>query len=375
MREIETEDFPSISVIVPVRNSAKTISDLMDSLMNLEYDPKKLEIVVVDGNSTDGTCKIVRKYPVLLVDEEGKGLNAARNTGIKWSTGEIIAYTDGDCIVPSDWVVSIARNFRSPMVGFVGGNVEGHDKGDFLSIYMDETFFHAKPSFRWRKVDTRLNLLQFPAGCNMAFKRDALAKIDYFDERIEYGFDDLVPVEEVGAVGFRIILDPEVYVFHQHRTHLGNMLLQHFNYGRGGAKLIKAKRKASKLAQWFATYLIASTFSLSLTATLLVLGLLLNQRVPLEIALGGLTFFYSVLTVLYLETAVRTRRLRKMLFYPILDITRGVVFTLGGLTQLIRESIESNVSETIEIEYPLEFAQEVYPFISLGVEVDGRILC
>lgn len=374
MRENETERHPSISVIVPVRNSAKTIGDLLDSLMSLEYTPDRLEIVVVDGNSSDGTRKIVEEYPVLLVDEEGKGLNAARNTGIKWSTGEIVAYTDGDCVVPPDWARSIARNFRSPLVGFVGGNVEGYDKGNFLSIYMDETFFHAKPSFKWRKVDNRLNLLQFPAGCNMAFRRDALAKIDYFDERIEFGFDDLVPVEEVGDRGFRIILDPEVYVYHQHRTHLGEMLLQHFNYGRGGAKLIRAKRRESKLAQWFTTYLISSTFSLALTSALLTLGLLLNQRVPLEIALGGLTFFYAVLTVLYLETALRTRSLRKMLFYPILDITRGVVFTLGGVTQLFRERKESEESEHIEIEYPLELAQEVYPFVSLGRWVDERTL-
>ena len=373
MRENETKDPPSISVIIPVKNSANTIGDLMESLMGLEYDPGKLEIVVVDGDSSDGTRKIVGEYPVLLVDEEGKGLNAARNTGIKWSTGEIVAYTDGDCIVPPGWVRSIARNFRSPMVGFVGGNVEGYDKEDFLSIYMDETFFTVKPSFKGRKVATRLNLLRFPAGCNMAFRRDALAKIDYFDERIEYGFDDLIPVEEVGDKGFRIVLDPEVYVYHQHRTHLGNMLLQHFRYGRGGAKLMRAKR-LSKLAQWFTTYLISSTFSLALISALLALGLLLKQRVPLEIALGTFIFFHAVLTVLYLETAVRTRSLRKILFYPILDITRGVVFTLGGLTQLIREKRESDEREPTEFEYPLELPPDVHPVISLGTWVDERSL-
>jgi glycosyltransferase involved in cell wall biosynthesis len=373
MRGNETEDLPSISVIVPVRNSAKTIGDLLDSLMSLEYDPDKLEIVVVDGDSSDGTRKIVEEYPVLFVDEEGKGLNAARNTGIKWSTGEIVAYTDGDCVVPPGWARSIAKNFRSPMVGFVGGNVEGYDKGNFLSVYMDETFFQAKPSFKWRRVATRLNLRHFPAGCNMAFRRDALAKIDYFDERIEYGFDDLIPVEEVGDTGFQIVLDPEVYVYHQHRTLLGEMLLQHFSYGRGGARLMRVKRR-SKLAQWFTTYLISSTFSLALTSALLALGLLLKQPVPLEIALGTFTFFYAVLTVLYLQTALRTRSLRKMLFYPILDITRGVVFTLGGLTQLMKEPREPEESEPREIVYPLELARDIYPFISIRGWVDERAL-
>jgi glycosyltransferase involved in cell wall biosynthesis len=78
MRENETKDLPSISVIVPVKNSAKTIGDLMESLMSLEYDPGKLEILVVDGDSSDCTRKIVEEYPFLFVEEEGKGLNAAR---------------------------------------------------------------------------------------------------------------------------------------------------------------------------------------------------------------------------------------------------------------------------------------------------------
>jgi len=371
LRENETEDLPSISVIVPVRNSAKTIGDLLDSLIRLEYDPGKLEIVVVDGDSSDCTRKIVEEYPVLFVDEEGKGLNAARNTGIKWSTGEIVAYTDGDCVVPPDWARAITRNFQSPLVGFVGGNVEAYDKEDFLSIYMDETFFNTKPNFKRRRVATRLNLRHFPAGCNMAFRRDALAKIDYFDERIEYGFDDLIPVEEVGDTGFRIVLDPEVYVYHQHRTNIGDMLLQHFSYGRGGARLMRVKR-LSKLAQWFTAYLISSTFSLALTSTLLVLGLLLKQRVPLEIALGTFTFFYAVLTVLYLETAVRTRSPRKMLFYPILDITRGVVFTLGGLAQLLKEPSEPEESDRVEIVYSLELTRDLYPFISVRGWIDER---
>ena len=72
MREKGTEDRPSIFVIVPGRNSVRFIGDLLESLMSLEYDPNKLEIVMVDGNSSDGTWKIVGEYPVLLVDEEGR---------------------------------------------------------------------------------------------------------------------------------------------------------------------------------------------------------------------------------------------------------------------------------------------------------------
>jgi hypothetical protein len=63
-----------------------------------------------------------------------------------------------------------------------------------------------------------------------------------------------------------------------------------------------------------------------------------------------------------------------MLFYPILDITRGVVFTLGGLTQLMKEPREPEESEPREIVYPLELARDIYPFISIRGWVDERAL-
>jgi len=335
MGQSQDED-PLISIIVPVKNSARTVRDLMDSLMKLDYDRDKLEIIVVDGRSSDGTRKIVSDYPVLLVDEEGRGLNAARNTGIRWSTGQIIAYTDGDCVVPPDWAHAIVKNFRDPSVSFVGGLVRGYDPEGFLSNYMDETFFNAKPVFRWRREETNLSLLNFPAGCNMAFKRSALDKVNYFDERIDHGFDDLDPVEKLCSRGFKIVLDPEVSVNHQHRTSLREMLRQHFKYGRGGTLLIIAKR-ASKLAGWFTSYLITSTFAISAEIFLIFFGIWLKSWWPIWLGVNFAAIIFAILMTFYIETAFRTRSLSKLILYPALDVARGIFFTLGGIAQLFKE--------------------------------------
>ncbi len=88
----EKEFNPNVSIIVPVKNGATTIRELLESLMQIEYDRDKLEIIVVGGNSTDNTRKIASEYPVKILMEERPGLNAARNTGIKHSKGEIIAF-------------------------------------------------------------------------------------------------------------------------------------------------------------------------------------------------------------------------------------------------------------------------------------------
>jgi glycosyltransferase involved in cell wall biosynthesis len=327
----------SISVIVPVLNVAKTVRDLMESLMRLDYDDEKLEIIVVDGDSKDGTREIVQEYPFLLVQQEGKGLNAARNTGIKYSKGEIIAYTDGDCVVPPGWVKAIVANFRDPGVGFVGGTLEGYDKNEPLSNYMDETFFQVTPGFRFRIEGTDLRLLQFPAGANMAFSRDALARVDFFDENITYGFDDLEPVEEMGLKGFRIVLDPEVNVLHQHRSTLGGLMKQHFNYGRGGTLLLINKR-TSNLAYWFSSYMIFMTGMLAFFLFMMYLWHKIRHPLPLNLGLGSLGLFMLVIMLYYLPVSVSTGKPWKLLAYPVLDLLRGLAFAFGGVYQMFKST-------------------------------------
>ena len=337
----QSGDYPPLTVIVPVLNMSKTIRATMDSLMELEYSRDNLEIIVVDGFSKDATREIVGEYPVMMVDQEGSGLNAARNTGIKYSTGEFLAYTDGDCVVPSDWATKIIDNFEDPVIGFVGGTMEGYDKTSLLSNYMDESLFQATPGFHFRVETTELKLLQFPAGANMAFRRRALARVKYFDENITYGFDDLQPVEEMGFKGFRIILDPNVTIMHQHRSTLRDLLKQHFNYGRGGTLLMVHKR-VSVLASWHAGYLIFTSSLIAVLAFLLYIGFKINHPLPFNVAGGFLGVLTAFVTLYYLPAAVNKGKLWKLLIYPALDILRGRAFTLGGLYQL-GKSLGKNV--------------------------------
>jgi glycosyltransferase involved in cell wall biosynthesis len=334
---VQVSEYPSLSIIVPVLNMGRTIRETLDSLVNLDYPKNYIEIIVVDGKSRDNTRKIVGEYPVILVDQEGKGLNGARNTGIKYSSGEILAYTDGDCIVPSDWAKKIAINFMDPSIGFVGGTLKGYDSRNIYSNYMDESLYQSKPGFRIRVETTDLKLLEFPAGANMAFRRSALARVKFFDENISYGFDDLQPVEAMGFKGFRIVLDPEINILHQHRSTLKELLKQHFNYGRGGSLLIIHKR-TSILASWYAAYLIGSLALLSVLSFLLYLGLKINHPMPFNIAYGIVGIYWAFNTIYYLPISIRSG-LWKIIAYPALDILRGIAFTFGGLYQMLQSLV------------------------------------
>jgi glycosyltransferase involved in cell wall biosynthesis len=335
---VQVSEYPSLSIIIPVLNMDRTIRATLDSLMKLDYPQDKLEIIVVDGKSKDNTSKIIKEYPVLLIDQEGKGLNAARNTGIKYSTGEILAYTDGDCVVPRNWAKKIVGNFEDPFIGFVGGTMEGYDRRSILSNYMDESLFQSKPGFRIRIETTDLKLLQFPAGANMAFRRKALARVSFFDENITYGFDDLQPVEAMGLKGFRIVLDPEVNILHQHRSTMRELLKQHFNYGRGGSLLIIHKR-ASILASWYAAYLISTLALLSVLSFLLYIGFKINHPMPFNLAYGLVGIYWVLNTLYYLPVSIRSGKIWKIIIYPALDILRGFAFTFGGLYQMVQSLI------------------------------------
>jgi chlorobactene glucosyltransferase len=105
-------NFPPVSIILPVRNQARTVSDCVRSLVGLEYPNK--EIIVVDGGSTDGTRELVQKFAheITLVDEEPLpvgwvGKNWACHLGYKRSRGELLLFTDGDSVHATD---SLARS-------------------------------------------------------------------------------------------------------------------------------------------------------------------------------------------------------------------------------------------------------------------------
>ncbi|MBS7648907.1 glycosyltransferase, partial [Candidatus Bathyarchaeota archaeon] len=91
---------PFVSIIIPAFNSEATIKDLLESLMLLDYSKDNLEIIIVDGGSTDRTMEIAKSYPVRIIVESRKGINVARNAGVKSSKGEILVFTDSDCVIP-----------------------------------------------------------------------------------------------------------------------------------------------------------------------------------------------------------------------------------------------------------------------------------
>jgi glycosyltransferase involved in cell wall biosynthesis len=118
-----------ISVIIPTHNRKDLLRRCLAAATSQDYPD--YEVIVVDDGSTDGTGAMVRReFPQVryIRQERNRGPAAARNRGIKVATGEIIAFTDDDCLLPLDFLSRLADGYRRyPEVAGVGGYLEAPD--------------------------------------------------------------------------------------------------------------------------------------------------------------------------------------------------------------------------------------------------------
>lgn len=109
----------TITVIIPAYNEEKYLPKTLESLKHLKRVPD--EILVVDGGSTDQTAAIATQHGAHVRTVEHKGIGYARQMGLEAATGDIVAYTDADTIVPDDWLVKIEESLSRPGVSCVFG--------------------------------------------------------------------------------------------------------------------------------------------------------------------------------------------------------------------------------------------------------------
>lgn len=168
-----------ISVIVPFHNSEKYISDCVRGLLSQEYPAEGYEVIMVDNNSTDASAEIVRRYPrVKLVSEDKQGAYAARNRGLRDAMGEIIAFTDSDCVPSSDWLKEIELAMSDPAVGIVVGS-HGLDRNSF-SLSMLEDYENEKNNYIF---SSDIKELYYGYTRNMAVRKSLFDEIGPFIER------------------------------------------------------------------------------------------------------------------------------------------------------------------------------------------------
>jgi GT2 family glycosyltransferase len=209
---------PLVSVVVPVYRDHDRLARCLEALARQSYPAERREIVVVD-NAPD-PCRrpavLPASAPVRLVHEPRAGSYAARNRGIALARGDILAFTDADCIPEPDWMrAGVDRLAGDPRGGVAAGAVElfyaRPERPNVCELY------DALAAFRQETYVTRLG---FGATANLFASRAVLEVVGGFDPRLK-SQGDVEWGRRVAAAGYTMVYASEARVRHPARATLG----------------------------------------------------------------------------------------------------------------------------------------------------------
>ena len=163
-----------ISIIIPAFSAESTLHELLTSLTNSPYP--SFEIILVDDLSNDRTLEIAREFPCTIVTlKRRSGAGYARYAGIKYATGEIIAYLDSDCIPHPSFLDEINNNLKEEYAGIDGIYIHNPNPQDNINSFMLDQFNYKN----YRKE--HLGHVEILVGGACAFWKSAL------EQRKQYG--------------------------------------------------------------------------------------------------------------------------------------------------------------------------------------------
>ena len=227
---VKLPSYPKASVIVCSYNGGKTLDRCLSSLKVINYPD--YEVVLVDDGSTDDTPEIAARHPwVQNIRQENKGLSFARNVGAHASKGDVIVYTDSDCMADPDWLYYLIGTLLSGNFAGVGGPNISPPAENWVQACVS-----AAPGGPSHVLLTDVVAEHIP-GCNMAFHRWAFDQVGGFDHEYRKAGDDVDFCWRLQQSGGVIAFSPAAIVWHYRRFTLKAFRKQQEGYGEAESML------------------------------------------------------------------------------------------------------------------------------------------
>ncbi|NLA36150.1 MAG: glycosyltransferase family 2 protein [Actinobacteria bacterium] len=228
-----------VSVVVPTYNEERSVSTCLDSVLAQTWT--NLEVLVVDGGSTDRTREIVADYAavdprVRLVHNPRKTQPAAMNTAIDEVTAQWMVRVDAHSTVPPTYVERVMRHLGTGRWGGVGGRKDGvavTPAGRAIVAALGSKFGVGNSKYHHATEAEPVDHIPFGA-----YPVAVVRELGGWDEQIcaneDFEFD-----YRVRQSGRELLLDPEIVIFWQTREKLGDFFNQYRRYGRGKAMVLR----------------------------------------------------------------------------------------------------------------------------------------
>jgi glycosyltransferase involved in cell wall biosynthesis len=206
-----------LSVVIPYYNMGELIYETIESILRADY--KQVEIIIInDGSNDEESLNVLKKLRVrkdlTLIDQQNKGLPAARNVGAAYAKGEFLTFLDSDDLV--------ARTYYSKAITVLQTKVNVHFVGSWIQYFGDSKAIW--PSFN--PEPPYLLYHNMVNSSSLVFRRNAFVNAGLNDERFIYGMEDYDATINLVKNGYRGVILPEILFFYRVRK---NSMARGFN--------------------------------------------------------------------------------------------------------------------------------------------------
>jgi succinoglycan biosynthesis protein ExoA len=323
-----------ISVIMPVRNEAKLIERTLGQLVTQNYDSDRFEIIVVDGQSTDGTPERVAKFAeqhrnVHLYTNPRRLGSAARNVALHHAQGDVVVIVDGHCELEDDrYLAKLASAFDRSGADCIGRpqpldvpaatalqRAIAAARSSRLGHHPDSYIYSSSEGF-------------VPAhSVAVAYRRSIFEQVGTFDEHFD-ACEDVEMNHRIDRAGLRCFFTPDAAVHYAPRNSLSGLFRQLVRYGRGRVRLARKHPETLSLG--------------ILPPPLFVAGLIAG--LPLSFVARWLAMIYLAAVVVYVAVVLtvsativwRLRSPRLCCWLPLVFLTIHAASGAGMLRELIK---------------------------------------
>jgi glycosyltransferase involved in cell wall biosynthesis len=214
---------PLFSIVIPTLNEGDMLAMTVENILDVTTYPR-IEVLVVDDGSTDGSCDAYRQTekPVTLITGDHLGIPRARNLGAEHAQGEYVLFIDAHCTVSSNWIDRFIQALAAPDVAIVGPTFtrlkEPKPRG------CGNVWINHRLESAWLEpleIERPYEVPITPGGCQ-AFRKATFQALGGFDNGFtRWGYQDEEVCLRAWLHGYRVLVDPKVVVAHYFRTKAG----------------------------------------------------------------------------------------------------------------------------------------------------------
>jgi cellulose synthase/poly-beta-1,6-N-acetylglucosamine synthase-like glycosyltransferase len=281
----------SFSIVIPTYNEQDNITNCLDSIFKQNYDKSLVDVVIVDGQSSDKTISKIKEYQqkfsnISLLENPVRKTPTSLNIGIKQAKGEIIVILGAHASLDPDFIYFNNKYLNEMNLKVTGGtqiNIGFNLVQKAIALAMENPFGMGSAPYRWSKKEQFVDTVVYAA-----YKRELFDEIGYFEENFSIS-EDAELNWRIRKAGHKIFFSPNIKSYYHPRRTVPKFIQQMFRYGILRVHMFKKHKSAVKI-----THIIPPAFVVSL-ATLLILTLVsvLNPIILAAVLIG-----YSLVNLL-----------------------------------------------------------------------------